>query len=175
MLVHALLFILAQAGKPGGASGGDMGGCLGAALACVCPLLIFLVFIVPMIAGMWKAFAKAGEPGVAALVPIWNTIVLLKIAGQEPIRVLFWMIPFANIYFVIVDTIDFAKAYGKEAGFGLGLAFLPMIFWPILGFGSARYLGAPTGGVKRRAARYEDEEEEEEPRPRRQRRPADDY
>lgn len=44
--------------------------------------IIYIAFVGFMIATMWKIFAKAGEPGWACLVPIYNTCVWLKIAGK---------------------------------------------------------------------------------------------
>jgi hypothetical protein len=41
-------------------------------------------------------------------------------------------------------AIALAEKFGKGAGFGIGLAFLPFIFYPILGFGSATYVGPKT-------------------------------
>ena len=38
-------------------------------------------------------------------------------------------------------SIGIANRFGKGTGFGLGLAFLGFIFYPILGFGDAEYLG----------------------------------
>ena len=37
----------------------------------------------------------------------------------------------------------FAKAFGKGTGYGIGLAFLGFIFFPMLGFSDATYTGAP--------------------------------
>ena len=37
--------------------------------------------------------------------------------------------------------IELAKCFGKGAGFGLGLALLSPIFFPLLGFGDAKYRG----------------------------------
>ncbi len=34
-----------------------------------------------------------------------------------------------------------SKSFGKDEGFTAGLIILGIIFWPILGFGSAKYLG----------------------------------
>ncbi len=39
--------------------------------------------------------------------------------------------------------IDVAKAFGKGAGFGVGLALLSFIFFPILGLGDAECQGSP--------------------------------
>jgi hypothetical protein len=44
---------------------------------------------------------------------------------------------------VFIVAIDVAKSFGKDAAYGIGLALLPFIFYPLLGFGDARYLGPP--------------------------------
>ena len=125
------------------------GGIMALLMSCCCPLAIMLVFLVPMLMGMWKTFAKAGQPGWAAFVPIYNIIVMMNIIGQPASRVIFHLIPFVQIYFAIVDTLALVRCFGKDVGFLLGLMFLPVVFWPILGFGSAQYTppaGAGMGG-----------------------------
>ena len=106
-------------------------------------LLFFVVALVVglvSIAGMWKTFTKAGQPGWAAIVPIYNVYVLVaEIADRDILWVLLSIfIPFA----VIIPMIDVAEAFGKGAGYGIGLAFLGFIFFPLLGFSDARYRGA---------------------------------
>ncbi|WP_424185570.1 DUF5684 domain-containing protein [Actinokineospora sp. G85] len=103
--------------------------------------LFYLVFAVFMIAAMWKIFTKAGQPGWAAIVPIYNVIVLLKIAGRPAWWVLLMLIPLVNIVILILLYIDVAKSFGKDGGFAALLILLPFIGFPILGFGSARYVG----------------------------------
>ena len=44
-------------------------------------IVYFVISIVPVAIGMWKVFTKAGQPGWAVLIPIYNFIVLLRIAG----------------------------------------------------------------------------------------------
>ena len=103
------------------------------------PLFVMLAIGVAVIAGVWKAFEKAGEPGWAVLVPIYNAIVFLKIAGKPAWWFILLLIPVVGMVVGIIAAIDFAKAYGKGAGYGVGIAFLGAIFVPILGFGDARY------------------------------------
>jgi hypothetical protein len=172
--LNSASLLLAQA-RPAAPKSSDGAEFLAIFFSCCCPALVMLVFMAPMYAGMWKAFAKAGQPGWAAIVPIYQIYVLCKIAGKEDFRFLLWMIPMAGIIFAIIDTIDFCKAYGKEAGFAIGMLILPYVFWPILGFGSAEYVGVPSSSsARRRSRRYEEEEEyEDEPRPRRRRREED--
>jgi Family of unknown function (DUF5684) len=102
------------------------------------PLIWFCVLVLS-IAGVWATFAKAGEPGWGALIPIYNVIILLRVAGRPLWWMLLLMIPGVNLLIAIVVSIDIAQNFGKHAGFGLGLAFLSFIFYPLLGFGAARY------------------------------------
>lgn len=120
--------------------GGAAGSILGAVFGCGCGLL-YLAVVVVVIAGGWKVFAKAGKPGWAVIVPIYNLIVILEITGRPIWWVLLMFIPFVNIVVGIIIALDMAKAFGKSPLFGVGLILLPMIFYPILGFGDAKYLG----------------------------------
>ena len=98
-----------------------------------------MAFIVLMLAAMWKIFAKAGQPGWAAIIPIYNWIVWCKIVGRPAWWVLLLLICFP-IFFIIL-SIDLAKSFGKGVGFAVGLILLSIIFFPILGFGNATYQG----------------------------------
>jgi hypothetical protein len=102
-------------------------------------ILCAVVIAIVIIAALWKVFEKAGEPGWAAIVPIYNLIVLLKIAGRPAWWIILMLIPFVNFIVSILVSIDIAKRFGKGAGFGIGLALFGFIFYPILGFGDARY------------------------------------
>ena len=103
------------------------------------PLLIGLAFCVFIIASIWKVFVKAGQPGWAAIVPFYNLYVLCKIASRPGWWMILMLIPVVSFVIAIILSIDIAKAFGKGTGFGLGLAFLGFIFYPILGFGDATY------------------------------------
>src|SRR3989338_10783607 len=102
-------------------------------------VIIYLAIIALMIVSMWKIFTKAGKPGWACIVPIYNVIVLLEIAGKPLWWIILMIIPLVNIVIAILLAIEVAKKFGQSSGFGLGLAFLPFIFYPVLGYGSARY------------------------------------
>ncbi|HEY4284013.1 MAG TPA: DUF5684 domain-containing protein [Chthoniobacterales bacterium] len=106
-------------------------------------VVIYCAVMLLMIAAMWKVFTKAGQPGWAILIPIYNMYVLCKIAGRPGWWLILMFIPFVNFIIFIILAIDIAKAFGKGAGFGIGLLLLPFIFYPILGFGSATYQGRP--------------------------------
>ena len=106
-------------------------------------MLVSLAIALVSIAGMWKAFQKAGQPGWAAIIPIYNVYVMLKVAGDPPWWLILMFIPFVNFIIAILVSLHVAEAFGEGAGFGLGLAFLSFIFWPILGFGDYQYQGRP--------------------------------
>jgi hypothetical protein len=103
--------------------------------------IIWLAFVLLVIVAGWKVFTKAGEPGWAIIVPIYNVIVMLKIAGKPLWWIILLFIPIVNLVIGILVAVAIAERFGKGAGFGVGLALLPFIFYPILGFGSATYSG----------------------------------
>ena len=104
-------------------------------------LVVMLAVFIAMIASTWVVFQKAGKPGWASIIPIYNMVVMLEIVGK-PIWWLFLMfIPLVSIVVAVIILIAMAKSFGKSELFGIGLAFLPFIFFPILGFGKARYIG----------------------------------
>jgi hypothetical protein len=105
-------------------------------------LLVALLLIV----AMWKVFTKAGQPGWASIIPIYNIYIWCKIVGRPWWWILLMLIPFVNFIICIILCIDLAKSFGKGVGFGIGLALLGIIFFPILGFGSAQYQGPSAGG-----------------------------
>ena len=106
--------------------------------------LFYLGFIALIIASMWKINVKAGQPGWACLVPFYNIIVMLKIAGKPAWWLVLMFIPLVNIVIAILMTAGIAQAFGKGAGFTVGLLLLGFVFYPMLAFGDAEYQG--TGG-----------------------------
>ena len=102
------------------------------------PLLIQLVIMIIVVVAMWKVFTKAGEPGWAVIIPIYNFYIMLKIAGRPGWWLILIIIPFVNLVLLVIPF-DIARKFGKGALFGLGLLFLGFIFYPILAFGDAEY------------------------------------
>jgi hypothetical protein len=105
-------------------------------------LIIYVAFLVLVVVGMWKIFTKAGEEGWKAILPFYNVYVLLKIVGRPAWWLILFLIPFVNFIVWIIVSLDLAKSFGKSGAFAVGLIFLPFLFAPILGFGSATYQGA---------------------------------
>jgi hypothetical protein len=102
-------------------------------------LTVVFAIVISMIAGMWMTFTKAGEPGWGVLIPIYNVYIMTQIAKRPGWWVLLMFIPFVNLIIQIIVHIGIAENFGKSAGFGIGLLFLPFIFYPMLGFGDAVY------------------------------------
>ena len=101
--------------------------------------MMCLAFALIIAISLWKVFTKAGKPGWAALIPIYNVVVLCEIAGKPQWWALLYFIPLVDIVVAVIVCLGVARRFGKGDGFGLGLAFLGFIFYPILAFGEARY------------------------------------
>jgi hypothetical protein len=115
-------------------------------------LMIILAIVAVAIIGMWKVFEKAGQPGWAALIPLYNGYILLKIAGRPGWWLVLFFVPLANVIVAVILAIDVAKAFGQSPVFGIVFLFLLSgIGYLILGFGNARYIG-PQTNLQARAA-----------------------
>ncbi len=129
-----LVWALAGSQQQGDEAAGMIAGIFGLGFA-----VFMLAFAVLMIVSVWKVFTKAGKPGWAAIVPIYNIIVMLEIVGKPLGWIVLLLIPLVNFIAGILVSIALAEKFGKSTGFGLGLAFLGFIFFPILAFGDARF------------------------------------
>ena len=121
---------------------GLIGGLIAAILAMIVPLLILgAIYVI----ANWKIFEKAGQPGWAAIIPIYNIIVMLDVQGRPKWWIIWYLIPFVNyvsgVVMFIIQCLDYAKRFGKDGGFVAGLILLNPIFLLILAFGSAQYQG----------------------------------
>lgn len=117
-----------------------------ALMAVMVPLLIIVLIIaIIMIVSMWKLFEKAGKPGWAAIVPIYNTVVMLEII-KKPIWWLFlMMIPYVGIIWSIWAMVLFVKSFGKSTGYAVACIFVGVILLPMMAFSSeTQFVGAAT-------------------------------
>jgi len=105
---------------------------------------LYLVVWVLIIISFWKIFEKAGKPGWASIIPVYNIIILLEIIGKPWWWILLLLIPGVNIIFGVWMFNLLSISFGKNEGFTVGLVLLPFIFLPILGFGEDAYKG-PAG------------------------------
>lgn len=110
--------------------------------------LVALAVLILMIASMWRIFTKAGRPGWAAIIPIYNSLQLIWTAGKPWWWLILFIIPFVNIVAMIVIYYNLAKAFGKGFGYTLLFIFIPIIGFPMLAWGSATYkLKKPKNGM----------------------------
>ena len=107
-------------------------------------LVIMLTIAVIVIIAEWRIYEKAGKAGWAVLIPIYNIIVLLEIVGKPIWWIFLFLIPIVNIVFGVWITNLLSKSFGKDEAFTVGLILLGFVFYPILGFGDAKYIG-PAG------------------------------
>ncbi len=121
-------------------------------LASSAGVFIYILFVVAIavieIAGMWMVFVKGGRPGWAAIIPFYNYYTLLKVVGRPGWWLILYFIPIVNFVVWIIVSIDLAKSFAQSTGFAVGIIFLPFIFLPILGFGSAPYAGPAAAGPR---------------------------
>ena len=104
--------------------------------------IIYAVVVVVAIVALWRVFAKAGRPGWAAIIPIYNIYTLVKVSGNSGWFVLLYFIPVVNIIISVIVALGVAKNFGKSGVFGfVGLWLFSLIGYLILGFGSAQYVG----------------------------------
>lgn len=92
---------------------------------------------------LWPLFVKAGRPGWGALIPIYNTYLLVKIAGHHGALTILYFIPIVNIVIAIIVALGVGRAFGRRPMFSVFLLWLlAIIGYFILGYGKATYQGA---------------------------------
>ncbi len=128
------LGVIAQSSSSDGGSGAG----------AVIGIIIGIALVVLLIAALWVVFTKAGQRGWLSIIPILNYYVLLKFVGRPGWWLILYFIPIVNIVVMIIVMIDLAKSFGKGVGFGIGLILLPIIFLPMLAWGSAEFRGDRT-------------------------------
>ena len=123
-------------------------------LTAIVSIAIFFM----LVASMWQLFTKAGQAGWKCLVPVLGALVYLKITGRPWWWLLLFLIPGVNLIPGVMTCFDLARVYGKGAGVGWGLLLFGPIFFMVLAFGDARYVGpagrpapAPALAVRRAA------------------------
>ena len=103
-------------------------------------IIFYVLLMILLVVSNWKIYEKAGQPGWAALIPIYNIVVLFKIVNKPLWWIFMFFIPIANIIFMIKLYHALSLAFGKGTGFTVGLILLGIVFMPILAFGDAKYV-----------------------------------
>jgi hypothetical protein len=128
--------------------------CLHSGIAC-CPPGMMPMFLMPLLiialhvcmisyVALWFVFQKAGEPGWKAIIPVYNILIVIKIAGKPWWYILLLLLPIVNIIIGILILHGLSKSFGKGGWYTVGLIFLRVVFLAILGFGPAQYIGDKT-------------------------------
>lgn len=117
----------------------QMYGLIGAILPIfIFALLISLAVGIFMMVTYWKLFEKAGKPGWASIIPIYNLWIMLQMTKLPEWLIVLLFVPGLNIpvgtILMIIIGLNMAKAFGKDVAFAIGLILLPVIFYPILAF-----------------------------------------
>lgn len=97
--------------------------------------LLELAWLGLTLAGVWRVFARAGQPGWAVFVPIYNLVTLARVGGQPAAWVILLLVPVMNVFVLGLLSVNVAWRFGRSWAFGLGLLVLPIVFYPWLGFG----------------------------------------
>lgn len=111
------------------------------AIAFLIVFLVMIALIIFYVAAFWRILEKAGVPGWGAIIPIYNVYLWCKVVGRPGWWVILLFIPVVSVIVMLILSLDLAKAFAKSASFGFWLWLLSIIFVPILGFGSATYIG----------------------------------
>lgn len=128
---------------------------MGIIIFTVISIVFLIITFIIIVISYWKLFEKASEEGWKALIPVYNVYTICQLVGINTYwllivisAVLLLKTPFlsfisalAIIYFNILISVSIAKSYGKEASYALGLLIFPAVFYPILSFGKAEYIG----------------------------------
>lgn len=75
-------------------------------------VLICIVSFITIIAQM-ALYEKCKQEWWAALLPIYNIIVFLRILGRPPWQLVFLLIPIVNIFFIFKFLIEICKCLGQ--------------------------------------------------------------
>ena len=104
-------------------------------------MFVYLALFVVTVIGLWKVFEKAGKPGWAAIIPIYNIIVLLEIVGKPAWWIILFLIPIVGFVMWIIVANQLSLSFGQGIGMTIILIFLSFVGFMVLGFGSAKYVG----------------------------------
>ncbi|MBR1770335.1 MAG: signal peptidase I [Bacteroidales bacterium] len=98
-------------------------------------LLIFAVQTVLVFFGLFGIFKKAGYSGWISLIPFYNIWVTTKIINKKISWFFYCLIPFLNVFSIILVFVEFAKCFRKYSlWYQVLVALFPFIMLPILGW-----------------------------------------
>ncbi|MCK4569637.1 MAG: signal peptidase I [Bacteroidales bacterium] len=106
--------------------------------------IVAIIFLIIFIAGLWKIFDKAGHAGWKAIVPFLNIYIWLKIIKKPIWWYIFVLVPFINVFVILLMVVEILKCFGKESigAQALGVIF-PFFYIPYLGFSASEQYTDP--------------------------------
>lgn len=124
--------------------------------------IVFLVALLLLIGAVakWRLFVKCNQPGLAAIVPIWDIVATLRIVGRPAWHIVFLLIPVFNVYFGFRLLIEVAQSFGKRDVIDYVFVIVFNLFYLLnLGLAYNEEYQGPVYGVspeelKQRASRY---------------------
>lgn len=102
-------------------------------------MLFYFALIALMLVSYWKIFTKAGKEGWKSIIPVYNFVVILEIVAKPIWWVVLMFVPFVNVIIYIMVVNELSKVFNKGVGTTIGLLLLPVVFFPMLAFGDAKY------------------------------------
>ena len=104
-------------------------------------IVLWIAVSIVLIIANWIIFTKAGKPGWAIIIPIYNVIVMLQIV-KKPIWWIFMLfIPVANVVFMIMIIYNLVLKFGQPGWHVILALFIGVIYYPYLAFSKASYTG----------------------------------
>lgn len=121
-------------------------------------LSILFLFAVIKVLTFWFILEKGGQPGWASLIPFYQYYAFITVCKIPPVLCGIFFATYMSTYIMpekIAPTVSLillvimhstcsmslAKVYGRDYMFGMGLIFMPLVFYPILGLGNYEYEG----------------------------------
>ena len=101
--------------------------------------LTTIIFAIVNIVAFWRIFEKAGIAGWKSIIPVYNLLNILDIAGKPRYWLLFLLIPGLHLFIPVWIIILLGQRFQQSDLFIMGLFLFGFIFIPILAFGDAVY------------------------------------
>ena len=97
--------------------------------------ILTILFFLLSLAGLWGLFEKAGQKGWMVLVPFYNFYIWLKIIDKPLWWYIFILVPFINIFTILLMIVELVKCYNKNGLIQQAVAVLvPFFYLPYIAF-----------------------------------------
>lgn len=111
-------------------------------------VFVLIALAIFMIVVKWRLFTKAGIEGWKSLIPFYSDYLWYRMICGNGWLMFSWLVALipvigqlAFLAFNIYVVYCLSRAFGKSSAFCIGLIFFPIVFMPMLAFGSSVYCG----------------------------------